>query len=177
MNIQGWFPLGLNISRDVNQVKKMSRSKGFESIQSLFSCHCGIILEINTKGYLRITHNVPRLPPLIGWGSRQWAIVISFKFSNEEAIRARRKAWKRTGKAVYADSWLHIGKPNRFCGKAMTKMCVCVIFWHALSLGLPLRRSVSGRPTLGPADTKTFLLLSEITFQIGVTVMGTRSSG
>ena len=33
----------------------MSSSKGIEIIQSLFSYHCGIMLEINIKRYLKIT--------------------------------------------------------------------------------------------------------------------------
>ena len=34
----------------------MSWSKGIEIIQSLFSYHCGIMLEINAKRYFKITH-------------------------------------------------------------------------------------------------------------------------
>ena len=34
----------------------MSLYKGIEIIQSLFSYHCGIMLEINIKRYLKITH-------------------------------------------------------------------------------------------------------------------------
>ena len=34
----------------------MSESKGIEIIQSLLSYHCGIMLEINIKRYLKITH-------------------------------------------------------------------------------------------------------------------------
>ena len=34
----------------------MSRSKGIEVTQSLLSYHCGIMLEINIKRYLKITH-------------------------------------------------------------------------------------------------------------------------
>ena len=41
---------------DIKQGTKMSWSKGIEIIQNLFSCHCGIILEINIKRYLKITH-------------------------------------------------------------------------------------------------------------------------
>ena len=41
---------------DIKQGTKMSWSKGTEIIQNLFSCHCGIILEINIKRYLKITH-------------------------------------------------------------------------------------------------------------------------
>ena len=44
------------MSRDIKQVAKMSWSKGIEIIQSLFSYHCGIMLEINIKRYLKITH-------------------------------------------------------------------------------------------------------------------------
>ena len=35
--------------------EKISWSKGIEIIQSLFSYHCGIMLEINIKRYLKIT--------------------------------------------------------------------------------------------------------------------------
>ena len=45
-----------NISRDIKQGIKISWSKGIEVIQSLFSCHCEIMLEINIKRYLKITH-------------------------------------------------------------------------------------------------------------------------
>ena len=34
----------------------MSWSKRIEIIQSLFSYHCGTVLEINIKRYLKITH-------------------------------------------------------------------------------------------------------------------------
>ena len=34
----------------------MSWFKGIEIIQSLFSYHCGIMLEINIKRYLKLTH-------------------------------------------------------------------------------------------------------------------------
>ena len=39
---------------DIKQGTKMSWSKGIEIIQNLFSCHCGIILEINMKRYLKV---------------------------------------------------------------------------------------------------------------------------
>ena len=42
--------------RDVKQGTKMSWSKGIEIMQSLFSYHCGIMLEINIKRYSKITH-------------------------------------------------------------------------------------------------------------------------
>ena len=35
---------------------EISWSKGTEIIQSLFSYHCGIMLEISIKRYLKITH-------------------------------------------------------------------------------------------------------------------------
>ena len=38
------------------QGAKISWSKGIEIIQSLFSYFCGIMLKINIKRYLRITH-------------------------------------------------------------------------------------------------------------------------
>jgi len=37
-------------------VQKNSWSQGIEVIQSLFSYHCGILLGINIKRYLKITH-------------------------------------------------------------------------------------------------------------------------
>ena len=47
-----------NIPRETNQSTKISWSKGIEIIiiQSLLSYHCGIMLEINIKRYLKITH-------------------------------------------------------------------------------------------------------------------------
>ena len=45
-------------SRDKKQGVKMSWSKGIEIIQSLFFWHCGFMLEINIKRYLKITHIV-----------------------------------------------------------------------------------------------------------------------
>ena len=42
--------------RDRKQGANISRSRDIEIIQSLLSYHCGIILEINFKRYLKITH-------------------------------------------------------------------------------------------------------------------------
>ena len=42
--------------RDVKQGTKMSWSKGIEIMQSLFSYHCGIMLEINIKRYSKVTY-------------------------------------------------------------------------------------------------------------------------
>ena len=41
---------------DIKQGTNISWSKGIEIIQNLFSCHCGIMLGINIKRYLKITH-------------------------------------------------------------------------------------------------------------------------
>ena len=41
---------------DIKQGTKISWSKGIEVTQSLWSHHCGIMLEINIKRYLKITH-------------------------------------------------------------------------------------------------------------------------
>ena len=53
----------VDLKRTMNQfnifkikTKKISWSKSTEIIQSLFSYHYGIIVEINTKRYLKITH-------------------------------------------------------------------------------------------------------------------------
>ena len=45
-------------SRDIKQGVNISWSKGIEIIQSVLSYHCGIMLEINIKRYLKITHVV-----------------------------------------------------------------------------------------------------------------------
>ena len=44
------------MSRDINQGAKISWSKDIKIIQSMFSNPCGIMLEINIKRYLKITH-------------------------------------------------------------------------------------------------------------------------
>ena len=41
---------------DIKQGTKISCSKAIEIKQKLFSYHCGIMLEINIKRYLKITH-------------------------------------------------------------------------------------------------------------------------
>ena len=43
-------------SRDMRLEAKVSWSKSTEIIQSLFSYHYGIMLEVNIKRYLKITH-------------------------------------------------------------------------------------------------------------------------
>ena len=42
--------------RDIKQGAKISWPKGIGIIQSLFSYHCGIMLEISIKRYLKIAH-------------------------------------------------------------------------------------------------------------------------
>ena len=44
------------MSRDINQGAKLSWSKDIKIIQSMFSNPRGIMLEINIKRYLKITH-------------------------------------------------------------------------------------------------------------------------
>ena len=44
------------MSRDIGPGLETSWSKCFETVQSLFSYHCGIMLGINIKRYLKITH-------------------------------------------------------------------------------------------------------------------------
>ena len=44
-----------NISRDIRQGAKISLYKGIEIIHSLFSYHCGIMLEINIRIHVKIT--------------------------------------------------------------------------------------------------------------------------
>ena len=44
------------MSRDIGPGPETSWSKGIEIVQSLFSYHCGIMLGINIKRYLKITH-------------------------------------------------------------------------------------------------------------------------
>ena len=44
------------MSRNIKQDAKISWSKAIEIILSLFSYHCGIILEVNIQGYFKITH-------------------------------------------------------------------------------------------------------------------------
>ena len=50
-----WTRRHWNIHRDVEQGAKISWFKGTEIIQSLFPYHCGMMLEINIKRYLK-TH-------------------------------------------------------------------------------------------------------------------------
>ena len=45
-----------NISRDIKQGAKFSWSKSIEITQNPFTYHCGTMLEINIKIYLKITH-------------------------------------------------------------------------------------------------------------------------
>ena len=49
-------PEDTNISRNRKQGTKTSQFKDIEIIQSLFSYHCGIMLEISIKRYLKIIH-------------------------------------------------------------------------------------------------------------------------
>ena len=58
MTHPSWITLyGMDhIQGHITRGNKNSRSKGTEIIQSLFSDHCGITLEINIKRYLKIIH-------------------------------------------------------------------------------------------------------------------------
>ena len=47
------------ISRDIRQGAKISLCEGIEIIQSLFSRHCGVMLEIDIKLSAKITHMFP----------------------------------------------------------------------------------------------------------------------
>ena len=77
------------ISRDIRQGAKISLCEGIEIIQSLFSRHCGVMLEIDIKLSAKITHMFPsavrHLPretydlaveasmKLEGWNHRGWS--------------------------------------------------------------------------------------------------------
>ena len=67
---------------------KLSRCKGTEIIQSLFSYHCGIILEINIKRYLKITHI---------FSSTMWHLPIEFFDVATENLNKVRRLKKTEG--------------------------------------------------------------------------------
>ena len=80
------------MSRDIRQSAKISWSKGIEIIQRLFVYHCGIMLEISIKRYLKITHT---FPSIIGRLSREIFDLATESLNKVKSLIAETKAFKR----------------------------------------------------------------------------------